>query len=377
MKKMGKKRIAMIGHKRIPSREGGVEIVVEELATRLVAQGNIVTVYNRNGHHVSGKEFDGERLKNYKGVILKYVPTIDHAGLAAVSSSIIATICAAFGKYDIVHFHAEGPSFMCWLPKIMGKKIIVTIHGLDHEREKWGKFAKKYIMMGEHSAVKYADDIIVLSCGVQKYFERVYNRDTVFIPNGVERPSISEINQINIKWGLEKDSYILYLGRIVPEKGLKNLIIAFKNIKTEKKLVIAGGASGTENYVRELMNLAKDDNRIIFTGFVQGQILKELYSNCYIYTLPSKLEGMPLSLLEAMSYGNCCLVSSIKECTEVVEDKAVIFENDNMNDLRVKLQELCDDIGMVNTYRKQSRDFICSKYNWNDVVEQTLKLYQD
>ena len=297
-------KVAMLGHKRIPSREGGVEIVVEELSTRMVRQGHAVTCYNRRGHHVSGKEFDGARSREYQGVTVKTVPTLNKKGLAAMTASVSGAICAAFGKYDVVHFHAEGPCAMLWLPKIFGKRCIATIHGLDHQRAKWGKFARAYIMAGEKTAVKWADEIIVLSQGVQEYFRSTYGRETRFIPNGVNRPEMVPAQKITEAFGLSKDSYVLFLGRIVPEKGLRYLIEAFQGVSTEKKLVIAGGASDTQDFVEELKALAKKDSRILFTGFVQGQLLQELYSNAYLYTLPSDLEGMPLSLLEAMSYGN-------------------------------------------------------------------------
>ena len=222
----------------------------------------------------------------------------------------------------MVHIHAEGPAFFCWIPKLFGKRVISTIHGLDWAREKWrGSVASKFIRGGEKNAVKYADEIIVLSKGVQKYFMDTYGRETHFIPNGVNRPEVREAKLITDNFGLKKDSYILFLGRLVPEKGIRYLVEAFKNVKTDKKLVIAGGSSDTDSFMEELKELAKGDDRILFTGFVQGAMLDELYSNAYIYTLPSDLEGMPLSLLEAMSYGNCCLVSDIPECAEVVEDK--------------------------------------------------------
>ena len=228
----------------------------------------------------------------------------------------------------MVHIHAEGPAFFCWIPKLFGKRVICTIHGLDWDREKWrGSVASKFIRGGEKNAVKYADEIIVLSKDVQKYFLETYGRETHFIPNGVNRPEVREAKLITDHFGLEKDSYILFLGRLVPEKGIRYLVEAFKNVKTDKKLVIAGGSSDTDSFMEELKELAKGDNRILFTGFVQGAMLDELYSNAYIYTLPSDLEGMPLSLLEAMSYGNCCLVSDIPECTEVVEDKAYPYMN--------------------------------------------------
>ena len=369
-------RIAMLGHKRIPSREGGIEIVVEELATRMAKKSHSVTCYNRKGHNVAGSEFDGTKLKTYKGVTLQEVFTIDKRGLAAMTASVSASLRAALGNYDVVHIHAEGPAFMCWLPKLFGKKVIVTVHGLDHQRAKWGKFASWYIRSGEKNAVRFADEIIVLSKGVQDYFQNTYGRTTRFIPNGVNKAKLRKARQITEKWGLTKDSYILYLGRIDPEKGERYLIEAFKQTKTDKKLVIAGGSSDTQAFMDELKSLAKDDDRIIFTGFVQGEILEELYSNPYIYTLPSDLEGMPLSLLEAMSYGNCCLTSDIPECTEVIEDKALLFRKSDVSDLKAKLQNACDHPEMVDSYKAQAEEFICRKYNWDDVVEKTLKLYQ-
>lgn len=367
--------IAMLGHKRIPSREGGIEIVVEELSVRMVQAGHRVTCYNRGGHHVSGKEYDNGFLREYKGVRLKMVLTVNRRGLAAMTSSFFGALCAAFGNYDIVHFHAEGPCAMLWLPKLLGKRCIATIHGIDWQRAKWGGFASKYIKFGEKMAAKYADEVIVLSEGVQKYFMDTYGRKTNFIPNGVTRPEKCQAELIKREYGLEKDSYILFLGRIVPEKGLRYLIEAFKGVKTEKKLVIAGGSSDTDSFMEELKRMAAGDERILFTGFVQGRKLEELYSNAYIYTLPSDLEGMPLSLLEAMSYGNCCLVSDIAECAEVVEDRAVSFRKGDVGDLREKLQGLCDEPDEVRRYKEEAADFVCGKYSWDEVVGKTLELY--
>ena len=169
-------------------------------------------------------------------------------------------------------------------------------------REKWkGGFGSRFIRKGEEHAIKYADEIIVLSKNMQRYFSERYNRTTCFIPNGIERPKIIEQDLIRREYGLEKDKYILFLGRRVPEKGLTYLIDAFKNVDTDFKLVIAGGSSDTDTYTDQIKNMAKDDLRILFTGFVQGKMLEELYSNAYVYVLPSDVEGMPLSLLEAMS----------------------------------------------------------------------------
>ena len=368
--------IVMLGHKRIPSREGGVEIVVEELASRMVAAGHQVTCLNRAGSHVSGKEFDAAALTNYKGIRIKTVPTLDKKGLAAMTASVTGAIAAVFGRYDVVHFHAEGPCAMLWLPKLFGKRCVATVHGLDHQRAKWGKFARTYIMLGEKCAAKFADEIIVLSKGVQQYFLDTYGRETVFIPNGVSCPEQREICEIRERFGLEKDGYILYLGRLVPEKGINYLIDAFKSVKTDKRLVIAGGSSDTEAFAQELKNRAAGDDRILFTGFVQGRVLEELYSNAYVYTLPSDLEGMPLSLLEAMSYGNCCVTSDIEECASVTGDHGLTFPKGNTDALAALLQKLCDEPAVVEAYQKTSRDYITNKYNWDDVTRKTLELYQ-
>ncbi|MDO5544252.1 MAG: glycosyltransferase family 4 protein [Eubacteriales bacterium] len=372
-----KLKIAMLGHKRIPSNEGGVEVVVEALSAGLVALGHSVTCYNRAGHHVSGAEHELTAGSVYRGVRLVTVPTLERKGFAAVISSFFAAVRSAFGKYDVVHIHAEGPAFFCWLPKLFGKRVIVTVHGLDWQREKWnGGFASKFIHLGEQCAVWFADEIIVLSENVRQYFLDTYGRTTRFIPNGVSVPALESPRLIAEKWGLSKDSYILYLGRIVPEKGETYLIEAFKQVKTDKKLVIAGGSSDTEYYLRQLRELAAEDERILFTGFVQGQLKDELYSNAYLYTLPSDLEGMPLSLLEAMSYGSCCLVSDIPECAEVVENKAVCFRKSDVEDLRQKLQMLCDQPETVAAYKADAAGFILNKYGWDDVVDKTLALYR-
>lgn len=366
----------MFGHKRIPSREGGVEIVVVELSSRLVKLGHDVTCFNRSGHHVSGSKFDDnvyKDYKDYKGIHLRKVISIDKKGLAAITSAFFSSILCAIGRYDVVHIHAEGPALFCFIPKFFGKRVIVTIHGLDHKRSKWGNLAKKVILQGEKNAAKYADEIIVLSKDVQNYFLLTYGRKTHLIPNGVNVPKIQPANLIKEKFGLDKDSYVLFLGRLVPEKGISYLLEAWKDINTDKKLVIAGGSSDTDIFVNELKRKALD--KVIFTGFVQGELLEELYSNAYIYTLPSDLEGMPLSLLEAMSYKNCCLVSDIDECSSVVESYGITFKKSDVSDLKYKLQYLLDNPLEVEEFKSSAQNYICNKYNWDDVVNRTLILY--
>lgn len=373
-------KIAFIGHKRIPSREGGIEIVVEELSTRMAARGHQVVVYNRKGHNVAGAEFDNEsnrenRPYTYKGVKVVPVTTLDAKGMAALTSSFFATLKAIKARPDVIHYHAEGPCVMLRLAHWFGIRTVATIHGLDWQRAKWGRFASWYLKFGERTAARCADEVIVLSRNMQRYFRDAYGRETRFIPNGIERSEPVRADIITQRYGLEKDGYVLFLGRIVPEKGVHYLIEAFKRLDADKKLVIAGGASDSSEYYEQIQSAAAGDSRIILTGFVEGRMLQELYSNAYVYVLSSDLEGMPMSLLEAMSYGCCCLVSDIPECTEVVEDHAVVFRHGDVDDLERQLSALIAAPERVNAMRKNASEFVCAKYSWDSVTTRTLALY--
>lgn len=369
-------KIAMIGHKRIPSREGGVEIVVEELASKMVAEGHDVYVYNRAGHHVSGAENDIQVGDTYKGIHIITVPTSEKKSLNATIYSILATLHAIFHHYDVIHYHASGSCAMLWLPHFLGIRTVATIHGIDSQRAKWGGFATRYLEFGEKCAAKYADELIVLSEGNKKYFKEKFGREATLIPNGIGKPEILEAQAITEQFGLKKDEYILFLARIVPEKGLHYLIKAYKQINTDKKLVIVGGTSHSNDYVSKIKRAAREDDRIMLLGFQQGQILEELYSNAYVYVLPSDVEGMPISLLEAMSYGNCCLVSDINETASVVEDKGLTFKKGDVEDLKEKLIQLLDNKQEVHSYKITAAEHVLSKYNWDDVVARTVNLYK-
>lgn len=368
-------KVAMIGHKRIPSREGGIEIVVEELSIRMAKQGIKVDIYNRSGYNAPGSK----DIQTYKGCSIFTIPTFKSKNLNAVVYSCNATFRALFGRYSVMHFHAEGPCSMIWLPHLFGIRTVATIHGLDWQRSKWGRFATWYLKLGEKVAVKYADEIIVLSKNMQQYFKDKYKRDTVYIPNGVNKPQLRKAKIIKEKYNLEKDSYILFLARLVPEKGLDYLLDAFRKLDTDKKLVIAGGSSHTDDYVdsikKKVLEINKNSERIIMTGFVQGREQEELYSNPYLYVLPSDIEGMPISLLEAMSYGNCCLVSNIDENTEVLGAHGEKFSKSNVDSLYRMLVKLVQNKDEVQSHRKNVQEYVLNKYSWDKGVRETEKLY--
>ena len=370
-----KKKIAMIGHKFIPSRDGGVEVVVSNLAPHLAQIGYDVTCYNRTNKQFKQLRKNGELMQEYKDVHLIWTPTIDRRGLAAMTSSIFATIMASFSSFDLIHFHTEGPCVLCWLPKLFGKKVVVTVHGLDHMRQKWGRFASAYIMEGEKAAVRHADSIIVLSKGVQSYFLEKYGRETVLIPNGIDPSEIRSADEITKQFGLANREYILFLGRLVPEKGIHYLIEAYQKLHTDKKLVIVGRTSDTDDYVKQLHEMAGDNGSIIFTGFQEGTAMQELYSNAYLYVLPSDLEGMPLTLLEAMNYGCCCVTSDIEECAAVMDGCGFTFPHGNVEALRDTLQDLCDHPEKAEASRGEARKVVSSKYTWKEITAQTDELY--
>ena len=369
-------RIAMIGHKRYGSREGGVEVVVTELARRMAALGHEVTCYDRSGADVMTGNVTENRERVVDGVRVVPVKTIDKKGLAALSSSYFATKAAIKDRPDVIHYHAEGPCVPLPLAKYAGIRTVATIHGLDWQRAKWGKLASTYIKMGERAAANKADGLIVLSKSAQSYFQNAYGRAAALIPNGIEKKQLRPVKRIKQRWGLDEGSYLLYLGRLVPEKRPELLIEAFKGLDTDKRLVIAGGCSDTSEFEMSLREAAAGDSRILFTGFVSGELLEELYSNCFAYVLPSDVEGMPMSLLEAMAYGRCCVTSDIPECADVVAGNGMAFEKGSAASLRSVLRGLLADSDHAAALGAAARAHVEKTYNWDSVVDRTLAVYE-
>lgn len=364
----------MIGHKRYGSREGGVEVVVTELARRMAALGHEVTCYDRSGTDVNGEPTPTEPYER-DGVRVVPVRTVDAKGMAALSSSFFATLAASKDHPDVIHYHAEGPCVPLPLARRAGIRTVATIHGLDWQRAKWGRLASTYIKMGERNAARRADEVIVLSRSAQSYFREAYGRETRFIPNGIEPREPRPAHVIAERWGLAKGSYVLFLGRIVPEKRPELLIKAFRGLDTDKRLVIAGGSSDTSEYLDEIKQLAADDPRIILTGFAQGEALEELYSNAFCYVLPSDVEGMPMSLLEAMAYGRCCVTSDIPECADVTAGTGLTFPRGDGRRLGEVLASLMADVHEVEAMGYDARKRARESFGWDSVVRRTLELY--
>ena len=360
-------KIAYIGHKRIPGREGGVEVVVEELATRLAVEGHRVTAYNRRKKGLKQPE-------EYQGVKVITVPTIEKKSTDAVVYSFLASLRAIFCGYDVIHYHALGPSVFLIIPHLFHIRTVVTVHGLNYMTPKWKGLGAKFIMLGEKITARYADEIICLSREQQKYFLEKYQRKTNFIPNGVTLKEPLDANLIREKWGLQKNGYILFLSRIVPGKGLEHLLRAYRQVNTDLPLVVAGGSVFVDDFYKDIEQMVAEDPRVRLVGFAEGDVLTELYSNAALYVFPSEAEGMPMCLLEAMSFNTPCLVSDIPENTEVGRDLVQVFKTADVEDLREKLE--CFLASEKLQIHRDSREYIASQYDWNAVADLTLKCYK-
>ena len=372
-----KLHIAMLGHKSIPSRRGGIEVVLTILCPMLVDRGYQVTCLNRAIKNTKVVEEHVIRNGWYKGVEVMELKTVDRQGWAAVTSSIVGAFKVAFGNYDIVHFHAEGPCMMMWLPKLFGKKCIATVHGLDWKRDKWKHgLGSLYIYLGERVMVRRADKIIVLSHSAQDYFKEKYGRETELIPNGVEPVTRRKPDLITKKFGLKGGDYFCSVSRLVEEKGIHDLITAYKQIETDKKLLIVGDDLDKTDYIKEIKSMAENNSNIIFAGFQSGETLEEIYSNAYAYVIPSNLEGMSIGLLEAMAYGNAIIASDIPEIQEVSADDAIYFKCGDSKDLADKLQMINNNSQKAAELKKDVVRHVNEMYNWDKIADKVSALYE-
>lgn len=359
-------KIAMVGLKGIPATWGGIERHVEEISLRLVKQGHEVTVYCRPYYTTTEKAY-------YKGIRLKKLPTISSKNLDAITHTFISTVHSMAQSYDIVHYHAIGPATLSMLPRLAGKKTVVTVHGLDWQREKWGTKAKLFLKLGERASMVFPDHTIAVSRYLQSYLEDKYHRPVSYIPNAIVDPVLRAPERIK-EFGLGERDYILFVARLVPEKGCHFLLEAYKRLNPPQRLVIAGGSSHSEDYVRQLEEQASD--RIIFTGYVYGETLQELYSNAYCYVHPSTIEGMPFTLLEAMSYGNCVIASDIPPNAEVVQGNGLLFRSQDVDDLCGVMGGVLDNGPLARLFAERARASGLSEYNYDSVTSKTEDVYQ-
>jgi glycosyltransferase involved in cell wall biosynthesis len=357
-------KIAMIGQKGIPASYGGIERHVEELSTRLVERGHEVTVYSRPYYTRIRGQYRGVNLVTVPSMKTKHFDTATHC---AFSMPHVLT-----QKFDIVHFHALGPSIFASIAQLRGAKTAVTVHGLDWQREKWGRAARWILKKCEYTSIHFPTRTIVVSRSLKDYFRRKYDRAVTYIPNGINLPSVREAKKIR-DMGIIPGEYVLFVGRLVPEKGCHYLLDAFRKVNSGLDLVIAGGSSFSTDYTENLRKHAND--RVRFLGYVYGDVLDELYSNAKVFVLPSDLEGLPIALLEAMSFGNCCLTSDIPENVEVLGDCGATFSQGNVEDLAQQLSVLLEDPDRRRSLGDCARKHVLDTYDWEGVTLLTESLY--
>lgn len=371
---MRKLKIAFIGQKAVPFyRDGGVERHVEELSTRLAARGHDVLVYVRSHYLATTEDI-------WRGVRLKRLPSIPTKHLDAWTHTFFSSLHVLGQKVDIIHYHSIGPSTLAWIPRLFKprSKVIATFHSIDRFHKKWGVVARAYLTFGEWTATHFPHATIAVSESIKKYCKEKFNKDVFYIPNGVSIQEVKGTNEL-VRWGLMPGRYIITVARLVRHKGIHYLIEAFKkipdNIKDEIKLVIVGAPSFTSDYEYYLKNLAAGDHRIIFTGFQSGEALKQLYAHAMFYAHPSESEGLSITILEAMSFSKCVLISNIPENLEAIDHSGIPFETANIDDLRDKMTALINHPEICEEKGKRALDFIRQKFEWEKIVDQIEDFY--
>jgi glycosyltransferase involved in cell wall biosynthesis len=359
-------KIAMLGIKGMPC-PAGAETVAEELGSRLVERGHEVVVYVRPNYTPRGQT-------SYRGMRLVHLPSIATKNLDAITHSFLASLAVIKEKPDILHVHSTGSSIFSLHPRLLGIKTVVQSHGLDWQRAKWGKVARAYLKLTDYTLVHFPNAATAVSQKMQSYYQAQSGRKVSYIPNGVNPARRAEPKEI-FKLGLRGNDYFFFAARLVKEKGAHYLIEAYRRLENPaKKLVIAGDGAYGDAYAADLKKEA--DQNILFPGFVRGDLLHELLSNAYAFVLPSEIEGLSTGLLEAMSYGNCVLVSDIEENLEAIGQSGVTFQNRSAGDLAEKLHFLLDNPIIVNSMRASASQHVRSHYDWDRVTQQFEQLYQ-
>ena len=360
-------RIAMIGQKGIPAHSGGVEQVIDMLSQHLVARGHELYVYCRRSYH--GREAQSTR----DGLLHRiFRPSIPTKHLDAITHTVMSTVDVALRRADVVHYHAIGPAAVAPLARLAGLPVVVTVHGLDWQRAKWGAFAKSCLRLGEWTAGFAANQFTVVSPVLQEYFQQRKNLSPHYIPNGVVPIPFRPDCRLS-QYGIQPKRYLLAAARLVPEKGLHYLIEAVDALDRDVQLVIAGGGGLDDSYERQLR--ACRNPRVIFTGPADRDFLAELYSHALMFCLPSDLEGMSIALLEAMSMSLPVLVSDIPENRCVVGGAAFVFRAGNVQSLREELRRALDHPELLSRCG-QEMGRLARKFEWSSVVDQLEQVYQ-
>ena len=357
-------RVAFIGGRGLVSKYSGIESYYEQAGHELARLGHEVTVYCRS--------YFTPPIRTHNGMRVRRLPTIRSKHLETVIHTLLSTLHAMVSDCDIVHYHCLGPALFSFLPRLAGKKTVVTVQGLDWQRGKWGKVAARVLRWGEAAAVTLPDATMVVSQTLQRHYRDQHRRDTVYIPNGAAI-AIRRLPRKLIEWDLQPDNYVLFLGRFSPEKNCHLLIEAFEKTQTDMKLVLAGGSSHTDSYIENLRRHESD--RIRFLPWVSGNDLEELLTNAAVFVLPSELEGLSLALLDAMAAGVCALTSDIPENREVIDNAGFTFRRGDPADLERMLNLLVHNPELRRQAAARQRDRIKTEYRWPEIARSIERAY--
>jgi glycosyltransferase involved in cell wall biosynthesis len=362
----------MVGQKGLPATYGGIEHHVEHIGRRLAARGHRVTVYCRSSY---GPVPAGL----YLGMHLMPAATVGTKHLDAIVHSATSTAKAMLAKADIIHYHGIGPGLVAPLPRYLwSAKVVMTIHGLDHQRAKWGAAAQGVLQSAHWLSGHVPDQVVVVSKALEEHYREQFGRETVHIPNGVGQwPRVSE-NRVRSAYGLVPGRYALSVGRLVPEKRVDLLIKAFAAVQGDYQLAIVGDSSFTDDYSRHLRALAADDPRVVFTGFAYGETLAALYQHAGVFAQPSALEGLPLTLLEAASHDAPVLVSDIPPHQEVLGRGTArhrMVPVDSQPDLTAALTDMLARPPKRDGEAEAWRQAVLARYSWDAATDQLESLY--
>ena len=357
----------MVGQKGIPATYGGVERHVQELAVRLVASGHQVVAYNR-------PSYADDDVHDFRGVRVVTLPSLATKHLDAITHVALCTAHALRHGADIVHYHAIGPALLSWVPRLRRTGVVVTIHGQDWQRPKWGRVAATALRAGEWTAMHAPHRTIVVSESLSTRLSHEYGRRTDFIPNGITLEA-EEDRGILGELGLEPGKYIFFASRLVPEKGAHYLVEAYGRMRTELPLVVAGDSSFSSDYVRTL-RAGSTREGVIFPGYVFGSRLAALFRNAALFVLPSDIEGLPIVLLEALGYGTPVLASDIPPNREVLGDLGRTFRAGDVDDLERELAACLGELPSLSEQAGLMAATIRAAYDWDVVTAQTIAVYE-
>ncbi len=359
-------KIAIMGIRGIPANYGGFETFIEEMAPRLAQKGHDVTVYGRSNNIDYDKQY-------YKKVRIKILPTISHKYFDTVFHTLICTLYSFFIRYDVVFVCNSANAAFCFLPRLMGKPVILNVDGLEWKRQKWNQAGQLFYKLSEWLATFIPNTIVSDAREIEQYYQSRFNKKSFYIPYGAPEKPVKTM-EILQKFNLQPNEYILYVSRMEPENNAHRVVKAFKNVKTSKKLVMVGDAPYSVDYIRQLKQ-TKDD-RIVFTGYVFGQGYRELQSHAYFYVQATEVGGTHPALLEGMGYGNCILANDVPEHREVLDSTALYFSRTDDNDLANKMQLLVDFPDKIKKYKKAVKKRVIERYNWNRITEQYETLFK-